>query len=61
MHCGEVFASRYLEEVLVILATAAQMSLTPVRKSDDESLYSYMISLRETMVECYTTIVHGVT
>lgn len=37
------------------------MSLTPVLKSEDEHLHSYLVSLRETLVECYTTIVHGVT
>jgi hypothetical protein len=61
MHCGDGFAVSYLEEVLVILASAAKQALTPVLKSDDENLFSYMIQLRETLVECYTTIVHGVT
>lgn len=61
MHCGTCFAVTYLEEVLNILESAAKMSLAVVRKSDDQALYEYLITLRETLVECYTTIVHGIT
>lgn len=38
------------------------MSLTsPDQFEDDPDIADYLIQLRETLVECYMTIVHGVT
>lgn len=35
--------------------------MNTVSEDEDPELYYYLIQLRETLVECYTTIVHGVT
>ena len=61
MNAGEVFSSQYLDDVLKILESAAKQSLQVVRAEEDQELSQYLIQLRETLVECYTTIVHGVT
>jgi len=60
MNAGESFCVQFLPDVLKILESASQKSLTYVRESDDEDLARYLTHLRETLVECYTTIVHGV-
>ena len=60
MNAGEAFVNMYLEEVLKILESAAKLSLQRVTYDADEDLATYLNSLRETLVECYTTIVHGV-
>ena len=62
MNSGEGFSQQYLNDVLKILESAAQQSLTVAGSyEEDPDLYSYLIQLRDTLVECYTTIVHGVT
>ena len=61
MNAGEVFSQQYLQDVLKILESAAKQSMQSVTKEEDNDLNAYLIQLRETLVECYTTIVHGVT
>jgi hypothetical protein len=61
MNCGQSFTHNYLEEVLKILESAAKQSLQVQAFNDDEEMISYLKQLRETIVECYTSIVHGVT
>jgi hypothetical protein len=61
MNAGEAFSSQYLNDVLKILESAAKQSMQVVKEEDDAELAGYLILLRETLVECYTTIVHGVT
>lgn len=60
MSAGEAFCVQFLPEVLKILENASKKSLMNVKKSDDEDLYNYLVNLRDTLVVCYTTIVHGV-
>jgi len=60
MSCGDYFSENYLKDVLKILESAALQSLTGVSIEENEDLYHYLIELRSTLVECYTTIVHGV-
>ena len=62
MNSGEIFSQQYLPEVLKLLESAAQQSLTIANIVDDDvELAGYLVQLRETLVECYTSIVHGVT
>jgi len=62
MNSGDVFSQQYLPDVLKILESASQQSLTIAGSADDDAdLVQYLIQLRETLVECYTTIIHGVT
>ena len=61
MNAGEDFTNQYLNDVLRILESAAKQSLNTVKLEDDADLYQYLNQLRETLIECYTTIVHGVT
>jgi hypothetical protein len=49
-----------LNDVLKILESASKLSLQKVKEEDDSDLFAYLIQLRETLVESYTTIVHGV-
>jgi uncharacterized protein YutE (UPF0331/DUF86 family) len=60
MNAGENFTTQYLNDVLKILESASKLSLQKVKEEDDSDLFAYLIQLRETLVECYTTIVHGV-
>lgn len=60
MHAGEAFCVQFLPEVLKILENASQKSLMNISKAEDEDLYNYLKNLRDTIVVCYTTIVHGV-
>ncbi len=60
MNAGESFCIQFLPDVLKILESAAAKSLTYVREEDDADLAEYLKKLRETLVESYTTIVHGV-
>ena len=60
MHAGEPFTSSYLVDVLRILESAAKQSAQVVTRDEDPDLAIYLNSLREALVECYTTIVHGV-
>jgi hypothetical protein len=60
MNAGETFCQQFLPDVLKILENAASKSLTSVKESEDIDLAEYLNHLRETLVECYTTIVHGV-
>jgi hypothetical protein len=46
--------------VLKILESAAKQSLLEVKADDDLDLHLYLNQLRSVLVECYTTIVHGV-
>jgi len=60
MNCPLAFTSNYLSEVLKILDSASKLSLTAAANQDDPDMLEYLEKLRETLVECYTTIVHGV-
>lgn len=60
MNSGETFAQQYLEDVLRILESASKLSLQVIDPEEDPDLCAYLNLLRETLVECYTTIVHGV-
>ncbi len=60
MNSGEAFAVMYLDSVLRILESAAKMSLQTVRAEDDPDLSAYLNQLRDTLIDCYVTIVHGV-
>lgn len=61
MNCGQAFTHNYLADVLKILDSAAKQSLQAASFEDDDEMTSYLRQLRETIVECYTSIVHGVT
>ena len=61
MNAGEAFAQTYLNDVLKILESASKQSLQRISEDQDADLAAYIISLRETIVECYTTIIHGIT
>ena len=61
MNAGEPFSQQYLQDVLKILESAAKQSVNVVKEEDDSDLAHYLVKLRETLVECYTTIVHGTT
>jgi hypothetical protein len=60
MNSGDSFNQTYLLDVLKILESAAQQSLAVLSADEDEELHRYLNDLRSTLVECYTTIVHGV-
>jgi hypothetical protein len=60
MNSGDSFNQTYLLDVLKILESAAQQSLAVLGPDEDEDLHRYLNELRSTLVECYTTIVHGV-
>lgn len=47
--------------MLKILESASAQCLTVANADEDPELALYLVQLRETLVECYTTIVHGVT
>lgn len=42
------------------MESAAKMSLQSVRVEDDPDLAAYLTQLRDTLIDCYVTIVHGV-
>lgn len=58
MNCKD-FTQKYLSDVLKILNSASRSSL--MTTSDDEEMRTYLVSLREALVDCYTSVVHGVT
>lgn len=60
MNGGDAFNQAYLVDVLKILESAAQQSLAILGSDEDEELHRYLNDLRSTLVECYTTIVHGI-
>ena len=61
MNSGDAF-HYYVADVLKILESASQQSLVqPSQISEDPDLADYLVQLRDTLVETYTTIVHGVT
>jgi|LauGreDrversion4_2_1035121.scaffolds.fasta_scaffold825089_1 hypothetical protein len=60
MNGGDAFNQAYLVDVLKILESAAQQSLAVLGSDEDEELHRYLNDLRSTLVECYTTIVHGI-
>ena len=61
MNCGSEFASKYLQETLRMLDSASKLSLKVVSESEDEYMAEYLKELRDTLIECYTSIVHGIT
>jgi hypothetical protein len=61
MNCGKAFTHNYLGDVLKILESAAKQSLQSSSFDGDDEMATYLKQLRETIVECYTSIVHGVT
>ncbi len=60
MNSPSTFISSYLEDVLKILSSAANLSLSTQQFLDDEDMLDYLQRLRDSLIECYTTIVHGV-
>lgn len=60
MNCPQGFISNYLVDVLKIMDSASKLSLTTANYLGDEDMMEYLEKLRETLVECYTTLVHGV-
>ena len=60
MNASNAFISQYLEDVLRILESASAQSLSTSQFLEDEEMLDYLQRLRETLIECYTTIVHGV-
>lgn len=60
MNCSLAFISNYLLDVLKILESATRQATDVSPYSDDEDMLEYLSKLRETLIECYTTIVHGV-
>ena len=60
MNCPLAFTSNYLEDVLKILESACRLSLTTNDYLADEDMLEYLDRLRETLIDCYTTLVHGV-
>lgn len=60
MNCPAPFTSTYLDDVLKILESASKQSLQIKMFEEDEDMLNYLAELRDTLVECYTTIVHGV-
>lgn len=61
MNCPHAFTRNYLADVLKILESASKLSLQVSNFSDEEEMMNYLATLRETLVDCYTSIVHGVT
>ncbi len=59
MNCSTCFSQRYLAQSLSILDNAAQKSILVV-EGEDEDIVDYKRKLRETLVDCYTSIVHGI-
>lgn len=49
----------YLHETLEMLLSACKVSLTQVDMKDDIDLYEYMEELKVTLIEAFTSIVHG--
>ena len=60
MNCGTTFTNAYIADVLKILESASKQSLTVVTYDEDEEMAQYLQQLRETLVECYTSLVHGI-
>ena len=60
MNCPLPFTSAYITDVLKILQSASKMSLGISGYESDDELMTYLSKLRQTLIECYTTIVHGV-
>jgi hypothetical protein len=60
MNCSLAFTSNYLQDVLTVLDSAARQSVNTKDFYDDPDILDYLTKLRETLIECYTTIVHGV-
>ena len=60
MQAGDAFSHAYLQDLLKVLESACKLSLTTVDPLKDEDLSTYLVQLRETIVECYTTLMSGV-
>ncbi|CDW87040.1 importin subunit beta-1-like [Stylonychia lemnae] len=60
MCAGQQFSNNYLIDTLKILESASKQSLSSVSDDADPDLYTYLRQLRVQIVECYTTVVHGV-
>jgi hypothetical protein len=60
MATGDTFATNYLAEVLKIIDSASKTSTNVVSVEEDEDFAGYLSSLRESLIECYTSLVHGV-
>jgi hypothetical protein len=60
MNAGQTFTHLYLDSTLKILESASKLSLQRVTVDEDADLAAYLNNLRDTLVEAYTTIVHGV-
>jgi len=60
MNAGSAFTSTYIGDVLKIMQSASNQSLTIVNFDEDEDLATYLTQLRETLIDCYTSIVHGI-
>jgi len=59
MQSGPAFCQYYLNDTIKILDGAGKMSLHIEGADLDTQLY--LSRLRETLIDCYTSIVHGVT
>ena len=59
MNAGAEFSRKYSNDVLKILESACKSSIQTGAFNEDEEMLSYLSKLRETLVECYTSIVHG--
>ncbi len=59
MYAGDSFTEKYLNDTLIILDSAAKQSLSKgvASNNDDSEIYD---ELRNTLIECYTTVVNGV-
>jgi len=61
MNCPIAFTQNFQIDVLKILDSACKQSLSVSAFSDDEDMLKYLSQLRETLVDCYTSLIHGIT
>ena len=59
MNCSGAFNERYLSESLNLLDSAAKKSII-VESNEEVDIIAYKAKLRETLVDCYTSMVHGI-
>jgi len=52
-----MYATTYLNETLIILKQAGEMSLTKVNSEEDPDLAEFMNELRTNVLNCYSTVI----
>lgn len=57
IYCPKKYAQTYLNETLIILKQAGEMSLTKVNSEEDPDLAEFMNELRTNVLNCYSTVI----